>query len=77
GCVVEAGCYITAGAKLSVRGGVEVNGKRHEAGTLLRAREVSGVSGLLFWRNSTTGALEVSARSGHWGGLNAELHTGQ
>jgi len=77
GCVVEAGCYVTAGAKLTARGGITANGRRYEPGALLRAREVSGVPGLLFWRNSTTGALEVSARSGNWSGLNAELHTGQ
>jgi 2,3,4,5-tetrahydropyridine-2-carboxylate N-succinyltransferase len=29
----------------------------------------------LFWRNSTTGALEARPRTGSWGGLNAALHT--
>ncbi len=77
GCVVEAGCYVTAGAKLTVRGQVIANGREHSAGTVVRARELSGGSGLLFWRNSTSGALEVSTRAGNWGGLNADLHTGQ
>jgi 2,3,4,5-tetrahydropyridine-2-carboxylate N-succinyltransferase len=29
---------------------------------------------MLFWRNSTTGALEARPRTGSWGGLNAALH---
>lgn len=63
-CVVEAGCYITAGAKLIL-----------PDGGIVRARDLAGVSGMLFWRNSTTGALEARPRSGSWGGLNAALHT--
>jgi 2,3,4,5-tetrahydropyridine-2-carboxylate N-succinyltransferase len=62
-CVVEAGCYITAGAKLLLPDGETV-----------RARDLAGVSGMLFWRNSTTGALEARPRSGSWGGLNDALH---
>jgi 2,3,4,5-tetrahydropyridine-2,6-dicarboxylate N-succinyltransferase len=62
-CVVEAGCYVTAGSKLLL-----------PDGTVVRARELAGVSGMMFWRNSTTGALEVRPRSGSWGGLNAALH---
>jgi 2,3,4,5-tetrahydropyridine-2-carboxylate N-succinyltransferase len=62
-CVVEAGCYITAGAKLLL-----------PDGEVVRARELAGVSGMLFWRNSQTGALEARPRSGSWGGLNAVLH---
>lgn len=62
-CVVEAGCYITAGVKLAL-----------PDGTTAKARELSGQPDLLFRRNSLTGALEVVARTGHWGGLNAGLH---
>jgi 2,3,4,5-tetrahydropyridine-2,6-dicarboxylate N-succinyltransferase len=62
-CVVEAGCYITAGAKLLL-----------PDGEVVRARELAGVSGMMFWRNSQTGALEARPRSGSWGGLNAMLH---
>jgi 2,3,4,5-tetrahydropyridine-2-carboxylate N-succinyltransferase len=47
-CVVEAGCYITAGAKLTL-----------PDGRVVRARELSGASNLLFWRNSVTGTLEA------------------
>lgn len=62
-CVVEAGCYITAGAPV-----------RLPDGTTVKARELSGRDGLLFWRNSRTGALEARSRSGSWGNLNAALH---
>jgi 2,3,4,5-tetrahydropyridine-2-carboxylate N-succinyltransferase len=62
-CVVEAGCYVTAGAKLLLPDGETV-----------RARDLAGVSNMLFWRNSTTGALEARPRTGSWGGLNAALH---
>jgi 2,3,4,5-tetrahydropyridine-2-carboxylate N-succinyltransferase len=63
-CVVEAGCYITAGVKLTL-----------PDGSVVPARTLSGASGLMFWRNSVTGALEARPRSGSWGGLNAALHT--
>ncbi|HTW18672.1 MAG TPA: 2,3,4,5-tetrahydropyridine-2,6-dicarboxylate N-succinyltransferase [Mycobacteriales bacterium] len=62
-CVVEAGCYITAGAKLTL-----------PDGEVVAARQLAGVSGMLFWRNSVTGALEARPRAGSWGGLNAALH---
>lgn len=62
-CIVEAGCYVTAGSKVTLPDG----------GTA-KALEVSGQPSLLFRRNSQTGALEVLARSGSWGGLNASLH---
>lgn len=62
-CVVEAGVYITAGSKIST-----------PDGNVVKAKELSGASGLLFRRNSQSGALEVVARTGEWGGLNAALH---
>jgi 2,3,4,5-tetrahydropyridine-2-carboxylate N-succinyltransferase len=62
-CVVEAGCYVTAGSKLTL-----------PDGQVVKARELSGASGLLFRRNSVSGALEAVPRSGSWGGLNAALH---
>jgi 2,3,4,5-tetrahydropyridine-2,6-dicarboxylate N-succinyltransferase len=62
-CVVEAGTYITAGAKLSM-----------PDGTTVKARELSGRSGLQFWRNSTTGALEVRPRAAGSVALNQALH---
>ena len=66
GCVVEAGTYVTGGAKVSL-----------PDGTSVKARELSGASGLLFRRNSLTGTLEVVQRSGDWGGLNAALHANE
>ena len=43
-------------------------------GEVVKARELSGADGLLFRRNSQTGAVEAMPRSGRWGGLNAALH---
>ena len=63
-CVVEAGCYVTAGSRV-----------RWIDGSVVKARELSGRPGLLFWRNSQTGALEAVVREKVWGKLNPELHT--
>ena len=65
-CVVEAGLYLTAGARVAL-----------PDGEVVKARDLSGASGLLFRRNSQTGAIEVVPRSGTWGGLNAALHANQ
>ncbi|HEX2073782.1 MAG TPA: 2,3,4,5-tetrahydropyridine-2,6-dicarboxylate N-succinyltransferase [Geodermatophilus sp.] len=62
-CVVEAGCYVTAGSRITL-----------PDGSVVKARELSGRDGLLFRRNSVTGALEALPRDGDWGALNAELH---
>ena len=62
-CVVEAGCYITAGAKITLADG-----------RVVKARALSGLDGLLFWRNSVSGALEARPRSGQRIELNAALH---
>ncbi len=63
-CVVEAGCYVTAGSVITLPDGQEV-----------KARELSGQSDLLFRRHSVSGRLEAVPRSGDWGGLNAALHS--
>lgn len=63
-CVVEAGIYVTAGSKV-----------RLPDGKIVKARELSGVNGALFRRNSTDGALELLPRTGDWGGLNSMLHS--
>jgi 2,3,4,5-tetrahydropyridine-2-carboxylate N-succinyltransferase len=62
-CVIEAGTYITAAAKVTLPDGQVV-----KAGTL------SGANDLLFRRNSLTGGLEAVMRTGTWGGLNSVLH---
>jgi 2,3,4,5-tetrahydropyridine-2-carboxylate N-succinyltransferase len=68
-CVVEAGCYVTAGTKVSVLGGLP------DMPPVIKAHELSGRSGLLYRRNSTTGAVQVLPRQGHGVELNADLHT--
>jgi 2,3,4,5-tetrahydropyridine-2-carboxylate N-succinyltransferase len=62
-CVVEAGLYVTAGTKVTL-----------PDGTVVKARELSGRSGLLFLRNSVTGMVEVRPRAGGRVELNAMLH---
>ncbi len=61
-CVVEAGLYLTAGTKVAFESGV------------VAARELSGADGLLFRRNSVTGAVEALPRPGVGVALNPELH---
>ncbi|WP_298176155.1 2,3,4,5-tetrahydropyridine-2,6-dicarboxylate N-succinyltransferase [Saccharomonospora sp.] len=60
--VVEAGLYVTAGTKVKFEG------------RTVRARDISGISGALFRRNSTTGEVEVVERTGAGVELNAALH---
>ena len=62
-CVIEAGTYITAAAKV-----------RLPDGEIVKAGALSGASDLLFRRNSLDGSLEVVVRTGTWGGLNSILH---
>jgi 2,3,4,5-tetrahydropyridine-2-carboxylate N-succinyltransferase len=62
-CVVEAGCYVTAGSKVTL-----------PTGEIVKAATLSGQSGLLYLRNSVTGALEVRVRKGTGIELNAALH---
>ncbi len=63
-CVVEAGLYVTAGTRV-----------RLPDGEVVPARELSGSDGVLFLRNSESGAVEARPRSGGWAGLNAALHS--
>jgi 2,3,4,5-tetrahydropyridine-2-carboxylate N-succinyltransferase len=65
-CIVEAGLYVTAGTKVNVIDGAN--------STTLKAKELSGVNNLLFRRNSLTGAVEVTSRSGVGIVLNSALH---
>jgi 2,3,4,5-tetrahydropyridine-2,6-dicarboxylate N-succinyltransferase len=62
-CIVEAGLYVTAGSRVTL-----------PDGEVVKAGELSGADGLLFRRNSQTGAIEAMPRSGSWAGLNAALH---
>jgi 2,3,4,5-tetrahydropyridine-2,6-dicarboxylate N-succinyltransferase len=63
-CVVEAGLYVTAGTKVTLAGGAVV-----------KAAQLSGRNGLLFIRNSVTGAVEVRDRVGTGVELNDALHS--
>jgi 2,3,4,5-tetrahydropyridine-2-carboxylate N-succinyltransferase len=63
-CVIEAGLYVTAGSRVTL-----------PDGTVVKALDVSGQDGLLFRRNSTTGAIEVLPRTGGSVELNAQLHS--
>jgi len=65
-CVVEAGLYVTSGTLVKL-----------PDGEVVKARELSGASNLLFRRHSQTGAVEAVPRTGTWGGLNAALHANQ
>jgi 2,3,4,5-tetrahydropyridine-2-carboxylate N-succinyltransferase len=69
-CVVEAGLYLTAGTKVALAGATDDGGSPR----VVAARELAGRDGLLFRRNSVTGAVEVLARTGGGVELNAALH---
>ena len=66
-CVVEAGCYVTAGTKVTIR---DMDSKPK----VIKASELSGASNVLFRRNSVSGAVEASPWSGDGISLNAALH---
>jgi 2,3,4,5-tetrahydropyridine-2-carboxylate N-succinyltransferase len=61
-CVIEAGLYLTAGTKVTL-----------PDGQVVKARELSGASNLLFLRDSVSGRVEVRPR-GKGIDLNAALH---
>jgi 2,3,4,5-tetrahydropyridine-2-carboxylate N-succinyltransferase len=63
-CAVEAGLYITAATPVLTPDGV------------VKARELSGISGTLFIRDGQSGKVIARPRSKSWGELNAALHTG-
>jgi 2,3,4,5-tetrahydropyridine-2-carboxylate N-succinyltransferase len=62
-CVVEAGLYLTAGTKVAL-----------QDGSLVKAKDLSGEPGILFLRNSVTGAVEARPRTGEGIALNPALH---
>ena len=62
-CIVEAGLYLTAGTK------VTLPDNEVKAG-----RDLSGINGLLFRRNSISGAVEAVPNGTNWQGLNEALH---
>ena len=64
--IVEAGLYVTAGTKVTLI----LDGRTQ----VVKAAELSGLPGMLFRRNSQTGAVEAIARAGDGVMLNQELH---
>jgi 2,3,4,5-tetrahydropyridine-2,6-dicarboxylate N-succinyltransferase len=62
-CVVEAGLYVTAGTRVTL-----------PDGTVVKARELSGSSGLLLLRDSVSGRVQARPRAGKAVELNAALH---
>ena len=62
-CVIEAGTYITAAAKIKL-----------PDGEIVKGAALSGANNLLFRRNSISGGLEAVPKTGTWGGLNSVLH---
>ncbi|MCW2849780.1 MAG: 2,3,4,5-tetrahydropyridine-2,6-dicarboxylate N-succinyltransferase [Marmoricola sp.] len=67
-CVVEAGCYVTAGTKVTVL-------DQESEPQVIKASELSGASNVLFRRNSVSGAVEASPWAGEGISLNAALHS--
>ncbi len=66
-CTIEAGLYLTAATK------VRVVTREGEVRGVVKARELSGKSGMLFRRNSQNGAVECLPNKGAIE-LNLELH---
>ena len=66
-CVVEAGCYVTAGTKVTI---ADRDGKPQ----VVKALEISGLDNVLFRRNSISGAIEAVPWKGSGIALNEALH---
>ena len=62
-CVVEAGLYVTAGTRVTM-----------PDGTVVKARELSGASNVLYIRDSVTGAVLAKTRGDRGIVLNEALH---
>ena len=58
------GLYVTAGTRITM-----------PDGQIVKARELSGASNILFRRNSVTGTVEARPNNAVWGGLNEILHS--
>jgi 2,3,4,5-tetrahydropyridine-2-carboxylate N-succinyltransferase len=68
--VVEAGLYVTAGTKVAVLDPSNPDAEPR----VVKALDLSGMPGLLYRRNSQTGAVEVLPRTGQGIHLNPALH---
>ncbi|GAA2120113.1 2,3,4,5-tetrahydropyridine-2,6-dicarboxylate N-succinyltransferase [Nocardioides bigeumensis] len=67
-CVVEAGCYVTAGTKVTMKGS---DGEP----VVVKALDLSGADNVLFRRNSVSGAIEAVPWQGQGIELNSALHS--
>jgi len=65
--VVEAGCYVTAGTKVTV---TDMDGKPK----VIKAATLSGASNVLFRRNSVSGTVEAVPWQRDGIKLNVDLH---
>ena len=63
-CTVEAGLYITAGTKITLL---------NVGNNIIKARELSGKNGILYFRDSTTGKVCAKTKEGEFQ-LNDALH---
>lgn len=70
-CVVEAGLYVTAGSKVVV---ADEAPRADGSGQVVKGAALSGRDGMLFRRNSLTGAIEAVRRTGVGVTLNEALH---
>lgn len=63
-CTVQAGVYVMPGMLVKVL----------PEGEIVKAKQLSGASGLLYRVNTRTGELEAVPASAKWNGLNSVLH---
>ncbi len=70
-CVVEAGLYVTAGSKIVL---ADEQPGADGARPVVKGAELSERDGILFRRNSVTGAIEAVRRAGVGVTLNEALH---
>ncbi|MCR2762227.1 2,3,4,5-tetrahydropyridine-2,6-dicarboxylate N-succinyltransferase [Microbacterium sp. zg.B48] len=70
-CVVEAGLYVTAGSKIVL---ADEPPRAGGGPATAKGADLSGRSGILFRRNSLTGAIEAVRRAGAGVTLNDVLH---
>ena len=70
-CIVEAGLYVTAGSKIVLPNESPLHdGSR----PIVKGAQLSGQNGILFRRNSLSGAIEAVRRAGVGVTLNEALH---
>jgi 2,3,4,5-tetrahydropyridine-2-carboxylate N-succinyltransferase len=70
-CVVEAGLYVTAGSKIVL---ADEPARADGTRPVVKGAELSGRPGILFRRNSLSGAIEAVRRAGAGVTLNEALH---